>query len=173
MHGVERKPCWTQMEKTSDAAEKTITLATKVDWKVGEVIVIASSDNEGRHAEKRTITAVDNSTIDKPVISFKEPLLYKHFAAIETYGADKIDMRTEVGLLTRNIVYRGDPETSNKNMFGAHIMLHSPGDESVIGRIENIELTDVGQAFQLGRYPIHFHMIGTVHKSYARNNAIH
>lgn len=52
-------------------------------------------------------------------------------------------------------------------------MLHSKGDESVIGRIEYIELRDVGQAFQLGRYPIHFHMIGTVHKSYVRGNAIH
>jgi len=31
----------------------------------------------------------------------------------------------------------------------------------------------VGQAFILGSYPIHFHMIGTVHKSYVRDNAIH
>ena len=53
-------------------------------------------------------------------------------------------MRTEVGLLTRNVVYRGDPETSNKNMFGAHIMMHSTGDDSVVGKIENCEFTDVG-----------------------------
>jgi len=147
MHGVKREPCWTQMDKTSNAAEKSITLKEKVDWVIGDVIVIASSDLEGRHAEKRTITAIDNTNVNKPVVSFKEALLYKHFAKIETYGTKTMDMRTEVGLLTRNIVYRGDPETSNKNMFGAHIMLHSPGDESVIGKIENVELTDVGQAF--------------------------
>jgi hypothetical protein len=82
-------------------------------------------------------------------------------------------MRCEVGLLSRNVVYRGDPETSNDNQFGAHIMLHSPGNESLIGKIEYVEFTDVGQAFQLGRYPIHFHMIGTVHNSYAKGNAIH
>ena len=51
-------------------------------------------------------------------------------------------------------------------------MIHSPGDESAIGRIEYIELTDVGQAFKLGRYPLHFHMIGTVNQSYVRGNAI-
>jgi hypothetical protein len=56
-------------------------------------------------------------------------------------------MRAEVGLLTRNVVFRGDPETSFALQFGAHIMLHSMGDESLIGRIEYIELTDVGQAF--------------------------
>jgi len=57
-------------------------------------------------------------------------------------------------------------------MFGAHIMLHSPGDESAIGRIEYIELRDVGQAYKIGRYAIHFHCIGTVMKSYVKGNAI-
>ena len=30
-----------------------------------------------------------------------------------------------------------------------------------------------GQGFRLGRYPIHFHMIGTVRNSYVRGNSIH
>ncbi len=75
-------------------------------------------------------------------------------------------MRAEVGLLTRNVLFRGDPETSGKNQFGAHIMMHSHGDESLTGKIEYIELMDVGQAFQLGRYPLHMHLIGTVMESY-------
>jgi len=107
------------------------------------------------------------------VVTFTEPLVSQHFAGIETFDTDTIEMRAEVGLLSRNIVYRGDPETSNANKYGAHIMIHSPGDESCIGRIEYVELTDVGQAFKLGRYPLHFHMIGTVHKSYVKGNAIH
>jgi len=82
-------------------------------------------------------------------------------------------MRAEIGLLTRNVVFRGDQETSAQAQYGAHIMLHSKGDESLTGRIENIELHDVGQAFQLGRYPLHFHIIGTVHNSYIRSNSIH
>ena len=51
--------------------------------------------------------------------------------------------------------------------------MHSPGDESTAARIDSIELTNVGQAFILGSYPIHFHMIGTVHSSYVKNNSIH
>ena len=81
-------------------------------------------------------------------------------------------MRAEVGLLTRNIVFRGDPETTTMNQYGATIMLHSPGDESVIGRVEYMEFFNVGQAFQLGRYPIHYHMIGQVTQSYVRGNSI-
>ena len=33
------------------------------------------------------------------------------------------------------------------------------------GRIENIECRYMGQGYRLGRYPIHFHMIGTVRNS--------
>jgi len=52
-------------------------------------------------------------------------------------------------------------------------MLHYPMDESCIGRILYTELFNVGQAFKLGRYPIHFHVIGTVSKSLVKGNAIH
>ena len=82
-------------------------------------------------------------------------------------------MRAEVGLLTRSVVYKGADDDSIPNRYGAHIMLHSVGDDSLTGRISYVELTQVGQAFQLGRYPIHFHMIGNVHNSYIRGNAIH
>jgi len=82
-------------------------------------------------------------------------------------------MRAEVGLLTRNVKYMGDEVHSPENQYGAVIICHSPGDESTVCRIDSSELTNVGQAFILGSYPIHFHMIGTVHSSYVRNNAIH
>lgn len=110
------------------------------------------------------------------MITFSEPLLYKHYAGVQYFGAnneDFIEMRAEVGLLTRNVKYQGDPETSADNQYGAVIIMHSPGDETTAARIDSIELYNVGQAFILGSYPIHFHMIGTVHSSYIRNNAIH
>jgi len=52
-------------------------------------------------------------------------------------------------------------------------MVHSPGDESSVARIHYIELREAGQAFKLGRYAIHFHMIGTVHGSLVRGNSVH
>lgn len=56
-------------------------------------------------------------------------------------------MRAEVGLLSRNVIFRGDPETSSTFKYGAHIMLHSKGDDSLAGKIEYCEFRDVGQAF--------------------------
>jgi len=82
-------------------------------------------------------------------------------------------MRAEVGLLSRNVKFRGDPETSLANEYGGTIFLHSNGDDSLTARLGYIELTHVGQAFKLGRYAIHFHMIGNVHNSYVKGNAVH
>lgn len=61
------------------------------------------------------------------------------------------------------------------DQFGAQIMIH-PANKSqgeVYGRFEYIEVTWAGQAFRLGRYPIHFHLGGDVNGSYVRGCAVH
>ena len=40
-------------------------------------------------------------------------------------------------------------------------------------RISYVEFFWVGQAFRVGRYPIHFHLLGNVNGSYSRGNAVH
>ena len=124
-------------------------------------------------AEKRFITAIDRSNPDKPVLTLDKPLEFKHFAKTQYFGTDEFDMRAEVGLLSRNVVFRGDPETSEANEYGATIFLHSMGDDSLTARLSYIELNHVGQAFKLGRYAVHFHMIGNVHNSYVKGNSVH
>lgn len=44
---------------------------------------------------------------------------------------------------------------------------------SLIGRISDVELRYMGQAFQLGRYTIHYHMSGTLDQSFVRRCSIH
>ena len=177
MHGNERSHTWTDLKTTAPAGATSITLndvSSTLDWQVGEEIVIASSDISGRNAEQRTIASITDRDTN-PIITFTEPLLHQHYAGVQYFGddGDFIEMRAEVGLLTRNVKYMGDPDHSPDNQYGAVIICHSKGDESTVCRIDSVELTNVGQAFILGSYPIHFHMIGTVHSSYVRNNAIH
>lgn len=92
-----------------------ITLSEQVDWVAGEEIAIAATSYNGREGEKRRIKSIDKSVPDQPVITLDEPLEFKHFAMIQYYGNDFIDMRAEVGLLTRNVKFRGDPENSFPN----------------------------------------------------------
>jgi hypothetical protein len=83
-----------------------------------------------------------------------------------------MEMRAEVGVLSRNVVYRGDPSDSLDTEYGATIFMHSPGDDSLEFHSDSIEYRNVGQAFKLGRYALHMHMIGAVHKSYITRNAV-
>ena len=111
MHGMDRPVTWTDLKTTAEAGANEIVLndvnGETLDWQVGEKIVIASTDYVGRHAEQRTIMAI-SATSTNPVITLDEPLLYKHFAGVEVVGSgedDFIEMRAEVGLLSRNILF--------------------------------------------------------------------
>ncbi|XP_061110160.1 fibrocystin-L-like isoform X2 [Conger conger] len=67
-------------------------------------------------------------------------------------------------------------EELGSDQFGGCIMFHAarPSENLAIGRIEHVEVFHAGQAFRLGRYPIHWHLMGDVRfKSYVRGCAIH
>ncbi|KAM4540003.1 PKHD1 like 1, tandem duplicate 1 [Odontesthes bonariensis] len=67
-------------------------------------------------------------------------------------------------------------EEVGSDQFGGCIMFHAPrpGENLAVGRLEYVELFHAGQAFRLGRYPIHWHLMGDVsYKSYVRGCAIH
>lgn len=150
LHGVPRNPTWTELDITVEAGSDKITLIRDVDWQVNEEIVIAPTGYFNFEAEQRTIIAVDRTNPSKPILTLDKPLEFQHFAQIQRFGAsgeDWIEMRAEVGLLTRNILYRGDPETSAKKEYGAQIMVHSNGMETMVARIAYVHFFNVGQAF--------------------------
>jgi hypothetical protein len=126
-------------------------------------------------------------------------LIYKHYGGSE--------YQAEVALLSRNILIQGDPfsseptdnypisciygtspstypcDTTYLTGFGAHVMVEAP---ATTGRFSGVELTRVGQTNVLGRYPLHFHLLGnltvpdmffvsdcSVHQSYFRCFTIH
>ena len=61
------------------------------------------------------------------------------------------------------------------DQFGGHIMIHAavPSKNNVRAQLAYAEFTHFGQAFRLGRYPIHFHLSGNVSGSYVRGCAIY
>ncbi len=66
-------------------------------------------------------------------------------------------------------------EESLSDQFGSQIMFFAKEADGhwSTGRIEYVEVTHAGQAFRLGRYPIHFHLNGDVTGNYVRGCAIH
>lgn len=89
--------------------------------------------------EIATIRSVSGQTV-----TLVSPLKFEHIGVEPSYDGEKIPMKGEVGLLSRNVKFRGDPENSKKDRYGAHIMFASPGDETSKGQITYTELRDVG-----------------------------
>ena len=158
LHG-DRTHTWTKLSETAEAGSDEIEVLDASEWRVGDQIVLASTDFESRQAEKRTITAIRRDTI-----TLDEPLEYMHYGEI-TFD---VDQRGEVVNLTRNIRIQAS-EDAIESYVGGHIMA-MPGSQMYV---EGVELTRMGQNLTLARYPIHWHMVGDVQGQYIRNAAIH
>jgi len=155
----DRENAWTKLAETAEAGSTRINVLDASGWKVGDEIVLASTDFNSRQAERRHITLIRRNRI-----TLDEPLEYMHFGEI-TYGVDE---RGEVGMLTRNIKVQASAD-ADENYFGGHMMAMAGSSMKVSG----IELTRMGQHMQLARYPIHWHINGDVTGQYIQNSAIH
>ena len=158
LHG-DRENAWTKLAETAEAGSTRIDVLDASDWRVGDEIVLASTDFNPRQAETRHISAISGNTL-----TLDQPLEYMHFGEI-TFGVDE---RGEVGLLTRNIKVQASADAEDSYL-GGHIMAMDGSTMNVAG----IELTRMGQHLELARYPIHWHINGDVQGQYIKNSAIH
>ncbi len=158
LHG-DRENSWTKLAETAEAGSTSIAVLDASGWRVGDEIVLASTDFNPRQAETRRIAGVSGNTL-----TLDAPLEYMHFGQV-TYDVDE---RGEVGLLTRNIKVQASPD-AEETYFGGHIMAMDGSEMTVSG----VELTRMGQHLTLARYPIHWHINGDVAGQYIKNSAIH
>ena len=81
-----------------------------------------------------------------------------------------VDERAEVALLNRTIVIRGLDEPAPYQYEGGHFIVFMT---STAQTIEGVELAQMGQQGNLGRYNIHFHVCNNQEKSLVRKNVMH
>jgi len=158
LHG-NRGHTWSKLSATAQAGATSVEVLDASGWRVGDEIVLASTDFNPRQAERRTITAMSGNTL-----RFAQPLEYMHFGEI-TYGVDE---RGEVALLTRNIRIQASDDAAT-SYFGGHIMAMA-GSKMYV---DSVELARMGQHLTLARYPLHFHVLGEGAGQYIRNASIH
>ncbi|XP_038625586.1 cell surface hyaluronidase isoform X1 [Tachyglossus aculeatus] len=131
-------------------------------WKPGDQIVVASTDYSMYQAEEFTLLPCPEC--NNYQVKVKETPQFLHMGEI----VDGVDMRAEVGVLTRNVIIKGEMETAcygdnqcqffNYDTFGGHIMIKK-NFSSV--HLSHVELKHMGQQ-QTGSYPVHFHHCGDV-----------
>uniref|UniRef100_A0A3B4AE25 hyaluronoglucosaminidase n=1 Tax=Periophthalmus magnuspinnatus TaxID=409849 RepID=A0A3B4AE25_9GOBI len=132
-------------------------------WKPGDQVVVASTDYSMYQAEEFTLLPCPHCNSRQ--VRIQKPQ-YNHVGEI----LDGIDMRAEVALLSRNIIIYGEMENVcygdnlcqffNHDTFGGHIKQILGNFSSV--HLSHVELKNMGQQRERGRYPLHFHMCGDV-----------
>jgi len=123
-------------------------------WGVGAEVLITSHTNRWNDEQVRTISSIEpadesgfvkiglNATIRAP-----------------TTMKDSSAYATEIAILSRNIKLQGAEDDPN-DLHGGHLMvMHTPGDgQDIVG----LEVTNMGQAGNLGRYVSFHHKLAKI-----------
>jgi hypothetical protein len=145
------------------------------DWEVGDQVVIASSKEDYRQEEVRTISGIANLGNGEWQLTLNAALNNRHFGEIETYSNDSrswdVDMRAEVARLNRNIRVQGLAVHDTDNFFGDRARFTAGTGDGIGGHVmimptagqialDSVQFDRLGQTAQLGRYPVHWHLGG-------------
>ena len=147
-HGAPLNRTWVKLGETAKKDDMTVTLADSVPgWRIGNRVILTATKERksGEYArsnvetEERILKAIDGTklTLDKP-------LEFEHFA--------DGDFRGEVANLSRNVIVESaEPDTAR-----GHTMYH----RGSAGSISYAEFRHLGKENTLGRYSLHFHLVG-------------
>ncbi|MBY0526155.1 MAG: sigma-70 family RNA polymerase sigma factor [Gemmataceae bacterium] len=154
LHGAPLSRTWVKLGADAKANDSDLTLSDAVTgWRVGDRLIITAtklgragggtsrpgSKNRNVQTEERTIKAIagDKLTLDKP-------LEFDHLGS----G----DYRGEVANLSRNVIV----ESADPAKERGHTMYHRYS----AGSISYAEFRHLGKENILGKYAIHYHLVG-------------
>jgi hypothetical protein len=157
LHGAPLARSWVKLGAAAKKGADSITLAEAVGgWRAGDrVIVTGTRDPDGARGsqtEERIIREVRDTTL-----VLDQPLAFDHAGGPEFRG--------EVANLSRNVVI----ESSDPAGVRGHTMYHRHS----AGAISYAEFRHLGKQGVLGRYSIHYHLVGdTMRGSYVLGASI-
>ena len=202
-HGKHVLYTWTVIMETVNPGDTSLTLKDPVTWKPGDKIVIAPTGKNIREHEELTIVGVQQGgklIQVEPPLQYKHISIVQTIAGrvIETRAEVGLLTRNVVIQGSAHDQWQGTIEACPKafepgqfqtqtcflgkfgaeddsDEFGVQIMIHAPKKSAgmVTAHFNHVEVRHAGQAFRIGRYPIHFHVSGDVDGSYVKGCSIH
>jgi hypothetical protein len=121
-------------------------------WKVGDRVIVTATSDQYSSGQKHPTETEERiiQSIDDTRLTFATPLEFEHVAEGITRG--------EVANLSRNVVV----ESADRALRG-HTMYHRHS----AGAVSYAEFRHLGKPGVLGRYPLHYHLVGdTMRGSY-------
>jgi hypothetical protein len=156
-HGAPLSHSWVKLGNTGTKGTTSVKLAEPVSgWRAGDRIIVTTTEREYSRTksgtEERTIKSIDGDTI-----TLDSPLEHEHLG--------DGDFRGEVANLSRNVIV----ESSDPSGERGHTMYHAHSR----GSISYAAFRHLGKQNSLGRYSLHFHLVGdTMRGSYVLGASI-
>lgn len=143
-HGAALSRTWLKLGAAAKKGDDSVMLAEEVTgWRVGDRLIITATQGDlpgdQRQTEERTIKAIDGAKL-----TLDAPLEHAH--------RGEGDLRGEVANLSRNVIV----ESADPAGIRGHTMYH----RGSAGSISYAEFRHLGKKNVLGRYALHFHLIG-------------
>ncbi len=123
IHGRPRKTVWTHLASSSLAGSNTVITDDAVDFVPGDKLVVTSSSRDFRQTEEVTVVSLD---ADNRTITVTPAFQFNHISTFYDVVGERVDLRCEVGLLSRNVIIQGDDD-SDRQLFGAHTIAAGGG----------------------------------------------
>lgn len=145
-HGAALARTWVKLGAAVAPGDAKVTLSEAVPgWRVGDRLIVTAANTQEnyrgeKHTEEATLQAIDGRTL-----TLAAPLTREHVATEEFRG--------EVANLSRNVVV----ESADPAGVRGHTMYH----HGSAGSISYAEFRHLGKKDVLGRYSLHFHLVGS------------
>ncbi|XP_060067589.1 fibrocystin-L-like [Ylistrum balloti] len=105
LHGIPRSP-WSKLAATAAKGDTHIVLIDPVNWRSGDLIVIATTGNKASQEQTET-RMIEDISDDGYTLTFVEPLQFEHLGITLRHGDHDFEVRAEVGLLSHNVKVMG------------------------------------------------------------------
>jgi hypothetical protein len=153
-HGASLSRTWVKLGAAAKAGSAEVTLAEAVTgWRVGDRVILTATVRQNKVKKTfRESTRDDTATeerlikaIDGVKLTLDKPLAHDH----QCNGA----YRGDVANLSRNVLV----ESANPSGPNGHTMYH----RNSTGSISYAEFHQLGKEGVLGKYPLHYHLVGS------------
>jgi hypothetical protein len=182
---------WVRLAKSVKAGDTTLQVDGAVNWRVGDQIVVTTTDFLPGHSELHQIAAISPPSGGTTQIILTEAISYAHNGAqyqipkdaVTSVGLNRktVETRAAVALLTRNVRIVSEGPSFNTPLPAAN----DPSDERYFGghtiarqgflyfEMKGVELYQMGQGGRMAHTPVNFYLTRTTPPpSYAQNCSI-
>jgi hypothetical protein len=152
-HGAPLNRTWVKLGTPAKKGDKEITLAEPVNgWRAGDRVIVTATTRQNKIQKTFRPSVRDNTQTEERIICAVEggklvldkPLAYDHVCLGEYRG--------DVANLSRNVIV----ESADPSGVRGHTMFHRHS----AGSISYAEIRHLGKPGVLGRYSLHYHLVG-------------